>query len=276
MPEFGEWFMPFMLNSRTYAFFEDGQDEEVFSFLIVGSERSILWDTGLGIGTLRERAEDLAVSPVIVLNSHEHPDHIGGNREFDEIWCYNDALCVQRLTEGYSHELLIELFSLDPEAITIPLPHSFDLNTYAVTGKAPTGTVEDGQIIDLGDVRLEVIYTPGHTSGSIMLLDEEDAVLFAGDSFYEGPIYLCFSNSSLEDYVASMKKVAARITGDNRKWKIFGSHNGIPMEDNRQRFLDTVRFAEGILNGEITEYTVEDDIRVYQMDESISFWLPNE
>lgn len=51
------------------------------------------------------------------------------------------------------------------------------------------------------------------------------------------------------------------------------------MEDNRQRFLDTVRFAEGILNGEITEYTVEaveDDIRVYQMDESISFWLPNE
>ena len=80
MPEFGEWFMPFMLNSRTYAFFEDGQDEEVFSFLIVGSERSILWDTGLGIGTLRERAEDLADSPVIVLNSHEHPDHIGETR----------------------------------------------------------------------------------------------------------------------------------------------------------------------------------------------------
>ena len=276
-PEFGEWYMPFMLDPRIYAFFEGGQEEEVFSFLIIGSERSILWDTGMGIGKLRERVEDLACTPVTVLNSHEHPDHIGGNSEFDEIWCYNDAAAVKRLTDGYDHQFLIDHFALNPEDITLPLPKGFDLSTYSIAGKAPTGTVEDGQVIDLGDVSLEVIHTPGHTPASIMLLDEEDAVLFAGDSFYEGPIYLCFPGSSLEDYVASMKKAAARISGDNRNWMIYGSHNEIPLLSNRQRFLETARFAEAILNGEITEYRVnEDGYREYQMDESISFWLPNE
>ena len=77
--------------------------------------------------------------------------------------------------------------------------------------------------------------------------------------------------------MASMKKAAARISGDNRNWMIYGSHNEIPLLSNRQRFLETARFAEAILNGEITEYRVnEDGYREYQMDESISFWLPNE
>jgi glyoxylase-like metal-dependent hydrolase (beta-lactamase superfamily II) len=58
-------------------------------FLILGKEKALLWDTGIGIDHLRPLVEKITDLPVTVLISHDHFDHIGGNAEFDEVWCYD-------------------------------------------------------------------------------------------------------------------------------------------------------------------------------------------
>ena len=105
-------------------------------------------------------------------------------------------------------------------------PEGFDPDTWSTAGKAPAATVEDGQIIDLGNRRLEVMYTPGHDDSSIMLIDEENRLLFSGDTWYPGPLYAFLDDSSLTVYVESMKKAEKVIEGKNIQW-IYGSHNGI-------------------------------------------------
>lgn len=204
-----EWFTIFKLPANVYAFYEMPYEQDVCSFLILGKEKAILWDTGMGLAPLRPLVEKLTDLPVIVLNSHDHFDHIGGNAEFDEVWCYDNDDVIRHLTNGPTEEELEELAYemqklssvMDTSCITVP-DH--------ISGKVPTGTVKDGQIIDLGERTLEVLYTPGHNSSSIMLLDTDNKILFTGDMYYPGPLLAISEDSSFSDYVISMRKAADR------------------------------------------------------------------
>ena len=143
-----------------------------------------------------------------------------------------------------------------------------------VPGKAPTGTVKDGQVIDLGGRKLEVIHTPGHQPSCIMLLDRESKLLFTGDMFYPGPMYCMFDDSSFPDYVKSIRK-AADLTKELGISKVYTSHN-VPVADaeNLRKFAD---FLEGIEKGAIPEYETDaDGFRVYRMDDVFSICLPGE
>ena len=71
------WFEVYEVAPRVFAIYEPGQFEEVISYLIVGSERALLFDTGLGIGDMRRVASELTSLETIVLNSHTHYDHVG-------------------------------------------------------------------------------------------------------------------------------------------------------------------------------------------------------
>ena len=143
-----------------------------------------------------------------------------------------------------------------------------------IPGKAPTGTVKDGQILDLGGRKLEVIYAPGHQPSCIMLLDRENKLLFTGDMFYPGPMYCMFDDSSFPDYVKSIRK-AADLTKKLGISKVYTSHN-VPAADAEtlRRFAD---FLEEIEKGEITEYkTDEDGFRIYRLEGDMTFCLPGE
>ncbi|MCI0555067.1 MAG: MBL fold metallo-hydrolase, partial [Anaerolineae bacterium] len=79
------WFEVYHVQPGVYAIYEPRQYEEVISFLITGSKRALLVDTGMGIGNLQKVIEELTKLPVSVLNTHSHPDHIGSNYQFQSI-----------------------------------------------------------------------------------------------------------------------------------------------------------------------------------------------
>jgi hypothetical protein len=81
-----DWFEVYRIADGVFAIYEPGQFEEVISFLITGEDRALLFDTGLGIGDMKRVVEQLTDLPIVVLNSHTHYDHIGGNYQFDTIF----------------------------------------------------------------------------------------------------------------------------------------------------------------------------------------------
>ncbi len=265
-----EWFTIFKLPANVYAFYEMPYEQDVCSFLILGKEKAILWDTGMGLAPLRPLVEKLTDLPVIVLNSHDHFDHIGGNAEFDEVWCYDNDDVIRHLTNGPTEEELEELAYelqklssvMDTSCITVP-DH--------ISGKVPTGTVKDGQIIDLGERTLEVLYTPGHNSSSIMLLDTDNKILFTGDMYYPGPLLAISEDSSFSDYVISMRKAADRAAAEKTEW-LYCSHNYI--EKGTDHLSQLADFLEGIQSGEITDYELVNNFLGYFMDDEISIFLP--
>ena len=79
------WFQVYEAAPGVFAIHEPRQVETVTSFLVVGTERAVLFDSGLGIASIRRVVEKLTTLPVTVLNSHTHFDHVGGNREFTDV-----------------------------------------------------------------------------------------------------------------------------------------------------------------------------------------------
>jgi glyoxylase-like metal-dependent hydrolase (beta-lactamase superfamily II) len=158
----------------------------------------------MGIANIRDVVTLLTDLPITVLNSHDHFDHTGGNYLFDDVRCYNIESAVKTLTEGMAHIDLRKY--VDPDLIVFNVPDEFSPTDFSRIGKAPTATVEEGDIIDLGGRKLEVLYTPGHSASCIMLIDEADGILFTGDTWYPGPLYAFLKDSSLPDYAASMPR----------------------------------------------------------------------
>src|SRR5207302_4573638 len=100
-----------------------------------------------------------------------------------------------------------------PGEICGDLPAGFNAADYATRPFAIAHWLHDGDKIDLGGRMLRVIATPGHTPDSIALLDEKNGLLFTGDTFYPGPIYLYRPETDLDAYVSSMKRLAALAPG---------------------------------------------------------------
>ena len=258
----GDWFMVYKLPNQVYALYEPYQEQSVISYLITGEETALLWDTGLGIGDIKACVADLTDLPVTVLNSHDHFDHIGGNAQFEQVMCYNVDTAIERLTHGIPHEELVEW--INPDAIVNP-PDNFSPDTFFTAGKAPTATVEDGQMIDLGNRKLEIVYTPGHSNSCIILIDEQNGLLFTGDTWYPGWLYLFPKEYSLAEYLETMRKVETVIREKNIQ-QIYPSHNVILT--GTEMFHETMEFMERIENGQ-EEYEIINGNRLYILDEII-------
>lgn len=218
-----KWFEVYTLTQDTYAIYEPFQFEEAISFLTIGKERAVVIDTGTGIGDLKQVVSELTELPVSVVNTHTHWDHIGSNSQFEETACFNNEDCIRKLQEGVENEPLTE--SVTGDSIWKPLPEGFDATTWSILPVEPTTLLEDGDLIDLGERTLEVIYTPGHSPGSICLLDRKNRILFTGDTFFPGPLYAYPEDVDIEDYIASLEKLNSRIneydylcSGHNDPW----------------------------------------------------------
>lgn len=206
-----DWFEVYKLPKKVYAIYEPRHFQEVISFLILGEQKSILLDTGLGIGNIKEVVDVLYPGKIEVINSHCHFDHVGENHKFSKTSIYNDSNAIERLKKGYSHDELKE--HLDSYLIHGKLPKSFNREKYYIPPVTPN-TVNDGDKIDLGNRKLHIIHTPGHSSDSIMLLDKENRILFTGDTFYPAALYAHFNSnfygsSVFDTYLDSLIKIEA-------------------------------------------------------------------
>lgn len=168
-------------------------------YLVIGEDKALLIDSGFGLGSLKKIIDGLTTLPVILVNTHGHPDHGGGNAEFgapllhpddNEVYTHKCAFAT-RLEEAQHWGIADAAEKLQP---TPPAPMA----------------LADGHVFDLGRRTLRVIHTPGHTWGSVCIFDEKTGTLFTGDNVQGMATALTEpAAANVSTYLASMEKLAA-------------------------------------------------------------------
>ena len=216
-----DWFSVEKIDDGTFAISEYGHWEKVHSYLLLGEKCAALIDTGLGIGNIKNVVEHLTNLPVKVVTTHVHWDHIGGHREFNDIYVHeNDAAWLE---DGISIPLEAVKRDVIREKFTLTPPDDFDINKYEVYRGKPGMVLKDGDIIDIGGRKIDVIYTPEHSPGHICLFEEERGYLFTGDLVYAGTLYAFYPSTDPVKFKESIEKVS-KLKGVKR---ILPGHNNL-------------------------------------------------
>ena len=200
------WFHVYQAAPQVFALAEPDQFQEAISYLIVGTTSAVLFDTGIGVVPIRPVVEELTKLPVMVINSHSHYDHVGGNHEFARVMTMDTPFTRMKMA-GRSHAGLAN--EVAPDAFCHGPPAGLDTATFRSMPWQSAGIVKGGDRIALGGRTLEVLHVPGHTPDALALLDREHGLLFTGDTFYDGTIWLFAKETNLDDYITSMKSLVA-------------------------------------------------------------------
>ncbi len=175
-----------------------------------GRDRDMLVDTGMGVVSLRSQVPLVTERPLTAVASHTHYDHIGCHHEFPDRVVHRDEAS---LLAGPTRAGTLAEWVGDAIFDRLP-PAPYRSTTYSVRKAPATRIVADGDVIDLGDRRFEVIHTPGHSPGGIALWEAATGILFSGDIHYDGPLAEDIYHSDPADYLRSMKRlheIPARI-----------------------------------------------------------------
>lgn len=183
-----------------------------------GGGRDLLVDTGLGMASLQSAARHLFDKPLTAVATHAHYDHIGGLHEFPDRVVHGAE--AMRVAAGHAASLfgaakgdaVLESiraagYEVPPELFTALPAADYDPQTYCVAPAPATRIVAEGDVIDLGQRRFEVLHLPGHSPGSIGLWEAASGVLFSGDAVYDGPLLDALPGSDVSAYVATMKRL---------------------------------------------------------------------
>lgn len=258
VPVASTWFEVYRVADATFAIYEPHQFQEAISYLLVGRDSALLFDTGMGIAPIGEVTNVLSSVPIIVVNSHTHPDHIGGNAEFERVAGMDTDYTRDHAANGYLNETMRS--QVRPDALCRPLPAGMDTLNYAVRPFAITRTIADGDSIALGERTVHVVGAPGHTPDAIVLYDPGMRLLFTGDSFYEGPIYLFGPETDLPAYRRSVARMAALAPSVDL---VLPGHNAAASEPTLLLQLDSAVAA--VLDGAPPD-TVAGERAMYRLD----------
>ncbi len=171
---------------------------------IRGRDRDMLIDSGMGVVSLREWVPIVTERPCVAVSSHTHFDHIGCHHEFEERWVHRDEAEIQAAPTRNS--TLADPYVTDDIFTQLP-PAPYSSTEYAVKAAPATRILDDGDMLDVGDRHFEVIHTPGHSPGGIMVFEHATGILFSGDIVYDGPLIDDSYHSDIDVYVATMKRI---------------------------------------------------------------------
>jgi hydroxyacylglutathione hydrolase len=209
-------------------------------YLVIGNKKAMLVDTGMGIGDLAGLVRSLTHLPVIVVNTHGHPDHAGGNSNFDEVWSppKDERIMQEMCSDEYrlnDIKAIVGEENPDYQKLMAGIVHSKPVRIQHI---------KFGQVFDLGGRQFKVLEIPGHTPGGISLHNAKEGLLFSGDSIVATPVWLYLKHSlSLETYRNALKRINAKgIEFDT----IFPGHQPTPL--GRDSLSDLIACAEDILS----------------------------
>jgi len=177
------------INEDTYRIEDDG----VRFFLLIGTKKALMIDSGMKAKEAKSICSSLTLQKIELLNTHADIDHISGNNSFDSF---------------YMSILDKELYKEN-------------------NGQGEINPIEDGMMIDLGERILKIISIPGHTPGSVAILDQKYRVLYSGDTVQDGRIFMFGKFRNKQIYKESLIKL------DKIKEKfdfIYPSHGSIPVQ----------------------------------------------
>jgi glyoxylase-like metal-dependent hydrolase (beta-lactamase superfamily II) len=199
-PKTSAWFKAQEVAENTWRIDDHGVANV---YLVIGRDRALLIDTGCGAANLRGFVRSITSLPLTVINTHGHPDHVGANYQFGAILANRaDFPAIESMA---TPELLKPYAGMLGGAVVLQ-DEQFRENVRPLELRA----VREGDAIDLGGRQIEVIETPGHTPGEIVLLDKQQKLLFAGDND-NTLVWLHLSQClPLEVYLKSLEKVQSR------------------------------------------------------------------
>ena len=239
-----EGYMVQLVAEGVWAIDEFGTD---IIYLVTGEKSAAVIDTGVGFGNLKKVIETLTDLPYIVLNTHGHMDHLGGNHEFGKAYLSEkdfDMANTEKLRSEWKR--FVEKAKKEP---------GFYGNDYMIKDRQPGDfqmlPLKEHQIFDLGGRSLEVLFTPGHTPGSVVFLDRKNKLLFAGDSVVSTPILI------FDTYSSTVKEFAEALRElDKEDFElIFPGHYLRPI--GKTILHDIITCAEKIVDGTATPEPID-------------------
>ncbi len=210
------------------------EDDGVRCFLLEGKDKAALIDTGMHIEDIRKLITSLTDKEIVLINTHADRDHINGNDLFDEVHIGVHELAFYQKAD-HDHKI-------------VPL--------------------YEGDLIELGDRTLEVIDLPGHTPGSIALLDRKYKTLISGDPIQRnGNVFMFGEQRNLCAYVSSLQRLEKR---KDEFAEIWPSHADLPL--HADSIMKCCRDVEDIIEGKLGYELVDkfgNTIRAYKGKENI-------
>ena len=206
------------------------EDSGVRFFLLTGTERALLVDSGRDIHNARDIAEGLTDLPLSLLNTHGDGDHVGSNGQFESFYMHPDEEANYR-KDGRGGTIL---------------------------------PVREGDVLDLGRRRLEIIHLPGHTPGSIAVLDTGNRVLISGDPIQDGNIFMFGPYRNMPMYIRSLEHLRG---WQGRFDEIWPSHASFPVYPELIEKLHDG--AQDVLDGKVQSWSAEvfgKRIRAFYLD----------
>lgn len=230
------WFTTKKVAANVWCIDDHGIDN---MYLVTGTDRALLIDTGTGVGVLDSMVKTLTDLPVMVVNTHGHPDHAGGNFQFSDVYAHPaDFELIKQFTAYENINKAIEQ-ALNNSPVLKPWINkkagSFDV--------AKLKPVTSGYVFDLGNRKLEVIEVAGHTKGSICLLDAANKLLFTGDN--NNIIVWLFLDGCLpvEGYLQTLQKLQKR----SAEYDTILPGHGVPLDAG---FIEEqITCAKNIISG---------------------------
>lgn len=251
---FDDYFTIEKLGPGTYAIGEPRYYQENYNYLLVGETRALLFDAGPGVRDIIPVVKSITHLPVVFLPSHFHYDHVGNGILFEQ-----RAVVDLPYLRSRADKNVLQFTDME---------HLGEAEGFATPSWTVSYWWRPGEPIDLGGRSVEIIHTPGHSTESISLWDQQNDIVLSGDYIYPGPLYAFLPNSSLAEYYDTAKKLLATIP---RTTKYFGAHRsggpGAPqlqsqdvedlrkaLEEIRDRRLDGEGFwpKEYVVNEAIT------------------------
>lgn len=204
------------INENTWSI----EDDFVRFFLLAGKDLAVMIDSGVNTSNAREIAESLTSLPIILINTHGDGDHLSGTGAFDEIYIHEEDYINCEVGKRFPDTKLRKL--------------------------------NDGDVFELGERKLEIIGIPGHTAGSVAILDVYNRILISGDSVQNGDIFMFGEKRQPEEYAQSLEKLIGMA---DRYDNILASHGELVLEsDYASKVLESWKMVQ---SGEVESKEVD-------------------
>lgn len=190
------------ITDTLYSIKEDITNNKfpILIYLIIGTEKAALIDTGLGTDNLRETVESITKLPIIVLHSHGHLDHVGADALFDDI--YLNSREYEIIGDGYNFNERLNF--IEANLKDDPVLYAYIKTNLVKSRKINYKNIDDGDVIDLGGIQLEVIMTPGHTPGSMSFVNRKECYAFTGDGIADIHWFDTEESISVEEFLDTL------------------------------------------------------------------------
>ena len=238
MAELNDWYEVIKQKDYLYVIREriDKIDPRLYTkytnmYLIIGSKKALLIDTGCGLYPLKPLINQLIGNQeLIVINTHSHFDHRGANNEFTTVFVHEKEEKALRIPMDVSW------LKESPEERV----KRFEINDYKFLPSQNVVDLKEGHNFDLGVIKVKIYHTPGHSEGSISIVTDKGE-LFTGDTAHYGAMYLP-KRKELPIILDSVKKLI-KVAQSNNIHEIYPAHEQFPVDTE---LLE--RLAVGITN----------------------------